>query len=683
MTIPTVSDAPLEMRRIDAETGVPMDHQDRYLIPDPADPNGSATGRRRSWQRATNFAGMLAERFALEIHAQNCIIEGIGSREDLRLLSIAAALKPGDRKLLRQIRQQASAAGGGDAKANQGTGLHVLSEVIDRGGLPEALEALGGDEDMVRQRVMCRAYANMLARENVQLPPEELGIGEGSELVFIVPALNVAGRLDKVRLVRGRLAIVDAKTGQNPSKHSQVEIAIQLALAAHAEWLWFEDEGRLVPMPLVDQRHAYVAHVPFGGDHAELIDVDIAKGWLYAQLALQVREARADSTLFFPLGRVGAEEEWARPIDGDQVAQVLAELAPAPVQVETPRGTATPDPAPGGTEQGTEAPTVTLIEWTPAIVGEPQAVAQAVEHRQPQDLRMLGEKGLDALGEQLADPTPAGRRGCGACGRIGHKRGNPRCLGDQDPLQLGAVPIEPDPEEHELQMAAAGHAQTAAEKLADVANTAPPWCTCPAPAAGQHGWIKRPDGIYLHKEPGCGLPSWAATQRAVASAIATTRNDDPGVVAMAAQAVQFFTSHPDAQPPESAQPWPPANPSSPPSSTPAASAGGTLTPAPAGPGSPGEAPTPVAASTAPPVTAPPAGPIPSSAPAPSTVAPVAVPRQATPAPEGPLQRIFSAENDARLAELAQELMAAGTWSQEIALAFGRRQYELSQAPANA
>ncbi len=650
MDIPTLNTtATLEQRRLDPDTGVPINHQDRYLIPDPRTTGPQANGKRPSWQRATNLAAMLSDRFALEKGDQNKIILGLGARPDLQALAVAAQLKGGtDRKLLQQIREQALAAGGADVKANQGTAFHAFAELIDAGRTDELEGLLRGDLGEHYGPMVC-AYRNMVARYDIQVPTGlDKRFGQCSELVFHNPAIEVAGRTDAIRVIDGELVICDVKTGQDPGRYSQLEIGIQLALAANAPYIWLEEYGMHAPMPPVSKDVAYVFHVPSGGDYAELIKVDIRKAWGYVELAVKVREARKDDALFWNQGRVGAEESWNRqaaapPAPDSSRVKVLVQngireaygvpdaLAPAPMQVEQgPPAATTPDPAPGGSDQATDAP---IPGGKLVLVAGEQLT-----------LRQLGERGLDGIGEQLADPKAPGARGCGACGRVGHKRGNARCLGDQDPIQLGTVrvadspsgpvtvPIKyaddetaereagklpPDPAMVELGMrAAAGElneqppAPTAAQKLADIANTAPPWCTCAMPAAGQFGWVKRPDGIYLHKEPGgCGLPSWAATQRAAATGVATAPGG-PTVIAQAAQAAQWFTSNPAAQPPESVMPWPPA------------------------------------------------------APAARVL--------------GPLERILNAGSSSELTAIVAEYATPELWTQEIAAAASRRQYEIGQ-----
>ncbi len=331
MIVPTINTTDsLEHRQLDPETGVPLDHKGRYLLPLPpahippiADPGfdplvpAPNPGVRVSMQRASTFAGILPARTGIETSEQYDLITGLAVRPDLRAMAVAAAAKrdargKADRTLLRQIRPQALAAGGNDIAANEGTAFHALTEAHDAGlPIPQLT-----DDEQARYGPMLAAYANLLRRDDVQLPERQYRAGTelAQELVVVHPQLRRAGRLDKVRRVRGRLAIVDVKTGQDPAEYSQLEYAVQLAFYAHCPWVWHEHLQRYTPAPPVDREVAYVLHVPSGGDSAELIAVDIAAGWRYALLALQVEAARKDKALFLPLGRVAAHENWsARP----------------------------------------------------------------------------------------------------------------------------------------------------------------------------------------------------------------------------------------------------------------------------------------------------------------------------------------------------------------------------------
>ena len=83
----------------------------------------------------------------------------------------------------------------------------------------------------------------------------------------------------------------DVKSGTDLTR-SWTEIAIQLALYAHADTTYDPISGQHHQMLAVDQEKALVIHLPAGEGRCTLYLVDIAAGWEMAQLCGVVREWR-------------------------------------------------------------------------------------------------------------------------------------------------------------------------------------------------------------------------------------------------------------------------------------------------------------------------------------------------------------------------------------------------------
>src|SRR5690606_13825675 len=83
----------------------------------------------------------------------------------------------------------------------------------------------------------------------------------------------------------------DVKTGKD-LKYGFNEIAIQLALYAHADAICNGAEGVYEEMPDVRKDVALVVHLPAGKKRADLYGVDIETGWQGAELCAKVREWR-------------------------------------------------------------------------------------------------------------------------------------------------------------------------------------------------------------------------------------------------------------------------------------------------------------------------------------------------------------------------------------------------------
>lgn len=730
---------------VDAQTGVPMDGKNRYLIPDPNIGEWESDSReRKSWQRCTTLADILSDRFGLEIHEQNNIILGLGARPDLR--DLTTVVTRDDVVGLRELRREARSAGAADAKANQGTFFHELSRPLDHGAPVAEVAARLDTQQLQTYLPMLHAYVNALRRYGVEMPDTELGI-DPTEVVVHDPRIGIAGRLDKVRRIYGRNVIVDVKTGENPLKYSAVAYAMQLAILAHAPLYWLESEGRHVPAIPVDREIAYLLHVPTGGDHAELIAVDIAQAWRWVMIALQVRHLRQlDHRSFtFPLGRIGAQDgqlaplpapvlPWAQsfaaavavgmpavPVEQPAANQLATSLTPAPVTTYR---------APDAGEvrvlvQGGYVPpaaTPSMAAPVPAAPSAPGAAGHA-EPRAPESPATAGGEQQDTAVppiEPAVEPEAKGKRKprCARCRRPGHQTRTCRYITTEDGGAIndgktvdlinagtvadkenltaeGGIKIQATIERVERDPSGTiiidGQAVTPAE--ADRILKGPSYCTCTSFPEGS-GWSNRGDQVWVHNI--CGLPSFSATQRALAVQVLNSPGGDPG--GMASQALQFFTAHPDFNPPAERMAengWPPP-PYTPPATHPSNHAGvASVTPTtalaspPVGTttGHPTSTAAPATAASATPMTAPstPGGTSASSLPPTTPTAAPAVSSSPPPPPASTaaptwVDQLLNATTLDELGRIVQDCVKANAWNSHAANAANRRNFELQRPP---
>lgn len=254
------------------------DHQGRYLIPDPV------TGEKRSWTRATTWASTVAETFALEKWGLRMAARGLAARPDL-ITGVAAVLDPdtkdGKQKLDRLI-ERAQEIAKASERSTLGTALHSFCEAHDLGReLPHIPAPFDADLDAYRKAMT----AVKVSRNYI-------------EKIGVVRELGVAGTMDRVvAFHHGRLPLIgDIKTGRDLS-YSWTEIAIQLALYAHANTVYDPATGEHRPMLEVNQAKALVVHLPAGEARCTLYLVDIAAGWEMAAICGRVREWRARKDL--------------------------------------------------------------------------------------------------------------------------------------------------------------------------------------------------------------------------------------------------------------------------------------------------------------------------------------------------------------------------------------------------
>jgi hypothetical protein len=253
------------------------DRYGRYRITDPV------TGEERSWIRATTWAKTVSDLFALHGWEKRMVALGFAQRPDL-LLRVAAVADPDSSagkseldRLIDKAREHAKAG----ARANLGTALHAFAESLDVGRpLPEIPPPY--DRDIAAYR---RAMATVEVSRNYV------------ERICVVRELSVAGTMDRlVRFKHGRdgkrLPLIgDVKTGSD-LKFSWNEIAIQLALYAHADTIYDPVTREHHPMLEVNQEQALVIHLPAGEGRCTLYLVDIRSGWEMAQLCGAVRAWR-------------------------------------------------------------------------------------------------------------------------------------------------------------------------------------------------------------------------------------------------------------------------------------------------------------------------------------------------------------------------------------------------------
>jgi hypothetical protein len=260
------------------------DDYGRYLLPDPT------SGVERGFTRATTVAHTLSDDFKINQWRRRMVAQGLTVRPALleRVEAAAARLAEADgwraekpiKDELDQLCDLAASAAGADDGSAWGTALHTLTEWLDAGRIDE----VGVPDDLALDLA---AYARTMHTEGIERPIEWI------ERITVNVAIDAAGTFDRIlRLPDGRLVIGDLKT-QKTVDFGWMEIATQLAEYAYAEYLYDEDERRLVPMVPVDREVGVVMHLPVGSARCTLFEVDLVEGWRCAQLAAEVRRTRA------------------------------------------------------------------------------------------------------------------------------------------------------------------------------------------------------------------------------------------------------------------------------------------------------------------------------------------------------------------------------------------------------
>lgn len=278
------------------DNGIKRDRWGRYVLPHPE------TGEEQGWTRATTWAKTISDTFKLHQWQERMVAKGLAVRPDL----YALVGTTDDKNELNRICEDAKNAAGSKIGANLGTAVHNYTEQIDRGaefrsiGIPSTVA-----NDVVAYGEMMTTYGLLPVRDMI-------------ERVILNTKLGVAGRLDRILTNTkpvgiwdepGELFIGDVKTAANIG-YSWLEVAIQLAIYANADYFWNIETQTYEPVPPLDLREAIVMHVPVQQGEATPYRVDIEMGWKYAELAGLIRQARSNKKLAVRLG----ETIMSRPI---------------------------------------------------------------------------------------------------------------------------------------------------------------------------------------------------------------------------------------------------------------------------------------------------------------------------------------------------------------------------------
>lgn len=254
----------------------PKDRWGRYKISDPA------TGKERGYTRVTTIAKVLDDSSSLADWKTRMAITGLVQREDL-LAQASTALD--DRSKLNKIANDAIEAAGAYSRANLGVALHSITEQIDLGMKPQVLAGLQKDIE---------TYIASIAAWDFTMHKEWI------EVLLINDEYEYAGTADRIVGTRdGKLCIFDLKTGTDLS-YSYGSIAVQLAMYAHADWIYDWRTGERTPLPDIDMNEGIICHLPAGEADCKFYTVDLNAGWEAAKMSFATRDWRKRKDLFTP-----------------------------------------------------------------------------------------------------------------------------------------------------------------------------------------------------------------------------------------------------------------------------------------------------------------------------------------------------------------------------------------------
>ncbi len=266
-------------------TDIPRDRWQRPLII----PSGG--GEPVPYVRVSTLAKALDDLSSLMSWKTRKTAQGLLMRPDL-LTRTAGILANGDpdtdwptKKALNKVCDEATEAAGASKGSSAGTGLHELTEAIDRG-----IEPL-----YVPEEVKPRLQAYREALEGYT--PLDI------ECFVVNDEVKAAGTFDRLLLCPdGGVRVADLKTGKSEADYP---LATSMQIATYAHGLRYNPWADPVRQPIwntaeVDLTTGLLIHMPPSGG-CQVIPLDLERGWKAAWLAAkvhhEVRKWRAEDLI--------------------------------------------------------------------------------------------------------------------------------------------------------------------------------------------------------------------------------------------------------------------------------------------------------------------------------------------------------------------------------------------------
>jgi hypothetical protein len=266
------------------------DEYGRYILPDPI------SGVSRSFTRATTIAHTLDDEFHLTQWKRRMVLQGVAS--DPSLIADVPNLiermeEAGDnwretkaiKALLDDRCDTAAERAGANKGSKLGTLLHTITEYDDAGRYREI-------EHLVPKNLFqdLKAYRETMRKAGLYCPPEYI------ERIVVNSTVDGAGTFDRlIKMPDGQLVIGDLKT-QKTVDFGFLSMCIQEAEYSNADAIFNDETGELEPMPEnLNKNIGIIMHLPVGQATCTLYKLDLATGWVAAQLAHQARTLRSRS----------------------------------------------------------------------------------------------------------------------------------------------------------------------------------------------------------------------------------------------------------------------------------------------------------------------------------------------------------------------------------------------------
>lgn len=247
-----------------------------------------------SYTRTTTFIDVIEDKSNLQAWGERMVLIGV-ARDPKFLdgvgdLDIRRDEKPAKDELNRKA-QAAKLLAGSEEKADRGTHLHGLSELVDQHmDLPVGISF----EDVVDMDSYRRATHPRFEIVHMEklVVHDEYKIGGTPDRVSKWVGEEDLIAPDGTRIERDELLITDLKTGS--VEYGGLKMAMQLSIYSRSE-LYDHETGARTPFGNINQRWGIIMHLAAGSGETTLYWADLTLGWEAVEVARAVRSLRSRS----------------------------------------------------------------------------------------------------------------------------------------------------------------------------------------------------------------------------------------------------------------------------------------------------------------------------------------------------------------------------------------------------
>ena len=184
--------------------------------------------------------------------------------------------------------ESAKVIAGSEEKADKGTFLHGLSELVDEGEpLPDGI-TFGDVIDMDDYRNKTR-WLHIVHMEQLVVNDQYWVAGTPDRVSTIRDWHGPLEAPDGSVIEPGELLITDLKTGS--VEYGALKMAMQLSLYSRSK-LYNKKTGERTPLERINQKWGIIMHLPAGQGDCTLYWANLTLGWKAVELAYEVREIR-------------------------------------------------------------------------------------------------------------------------------------------------------------------------------------------------------------------------------------------------------------------------------------------------------------------------------------------------------------------------------------------------------